>query len=196
MRGVADDGEVGYASAQFDRYLPHGQVTVDGLVVAGEASVYGSQFLYACAVETFESTYPQLEVRVHGVLHEHRDVDAAQRVGEGLHGEGVGAGACSHPHDVDAVFHCQLDVSGCCHLGGDEHSRLLLDLLEPLEGRFAVSLEASWLGARLPHSCTEHVASLLCQLLGCFHHLFFCLCAARTCYDEWSFLVAWQLEFF
>ena len=64
----------------------------------------GSQTLDASLVDALQGTYPQLNVRVHGVLHEDGHVDALQRIGQGLHGKGVGGGAGTHPKDVDVVL--------------------------------------------------------------------------------------------
>ena len=80
MRGVADDGQFGNTATEFDGNLPHGRVTIDGLVVTGETAVDGSEFLYAGTVQTQEGTDPKFQVGVHGVFHEYRNVHALQGI--------------------------------------------------------------------------------------------------------------------
>ena len=145
-------------------------------------------------VEAFDGSYPELEVRIDGVFHKHRDVYSLHRVSQSLHGERVCRGARSDPQYVHAVFHCEFHVLRCCHLSADVHAGLFLGSLHPLEGRLAVAFEAARLGARLPHSGAEVVAALLCKLSGCTHHLFFTLCRTWAGDDERTFVVAWYVK--
>ena len=194
MAGVAEDGQTGYAAAQFDGYLPHRQVAVDFLVVTGEAAVDGSQTLHTSLVDALQSTYPQFQVGVHGVLHQHGHVDAAQRVGEGLHGKGVGRGARANPQDVDVVFQRKFHVLGGGHLGGDEHPRLVLHPFHPGQRLLAVAFESSGFGTRFPYSRTKHMATFMCQLCGGGHHLLLGLGGAWPCDDDGSLIVAGQVQ--
>ena len=38
-------------------------------------------------------------------------------------------------------------------------------------------------GTWLPYTCAEDFSSVVSQLFCCCHYLFFCFCAARSCYD-------------
>ena len=77
----------------------------------------GSQALHTSLIDAFECAHPQLEVGVDRVFHEHGNVNSPERVGQSLHCEGVGTGACAHPQYVDTVFQCQLHVLGSSHFG-------------------------------------------------------------------------------
>ncbi len=125
------DGQVGDAAAQFDGDVPLRQVAVDFLLVTGEAAVDGGKPFQSRLVDALQSAYPQFEVGVDGVLHQHGDVHALQRIRYLLHGEGVGCRACTYPQDVDAGFQSLEHVLGRGYFGGYVHARLLLHFLEP-----------------------------------------------------------------
>ena len=82
MARVVGDGQVGVATMQFDGNLPHGKVAVNLFVVAGETAVDGTQTLYACVVDALQRTYPQFQVRVHGILDQHRHIDTLESIGQ------------------------------------------------------------------------------------------------------------------
>ena len=172
---VAYHGQVGYATVQLDRYLPHGQVAVNLLVVAGESAVNGGHALDAGLVDALHCAYPQLEVGVDRILDEHRYVDSPECVGHGLHGKWVGRSARADPQYVYPILQGQLYMFGRGHLSGHQHASFLLHTVEPWQRRLAVSLKSSGLGARLPHTGAEHPATFHGELLGGFNHLFFCL---------------------
>ena len=104
MTRVAEDGDVGNAAAQLDGDVPQGDVTVEALVVGREAAVDDADALDTGAVDAFKSAHPQVEVRIHGVLYQHRHINTVERVGKFLHGEGICHGARTHPKDVHAHF--------------------------------------------------------------------------------------------
>ena len=90
MARVANDWQAGDASAEFYRDLPHWKIAIDFLVIAGEAPVDGGKTLYASLIDALHSSNPQLQIRVHGVFDQHRDVHSLQTVGYCLHCKGVG----------------------------------------------------------------------------------------------------------
>ena len=187
VAGVAEDGQVGDASAQLDGDVPLRQVAVYLLVVGGEAAVDGCHAFHACIVEPFHASNPEFEVGVDGVLHEDGDVHSREGVGNLLHGEGICTGACANPQHVHAGVQCRLDVLGGGDFGGDVHARLLFYALQPGESRFADAFEASGLGARFPDSCAEDAYAAVCQFGGSLHDLFFSFGAARAGYDDGAF---------
>ena len=173
MTGIAEDREVGDAAMELDGDLPHRQVPVDLLVIAGEAAVDGTEPFHACLVDTLHGTDPQLEVRVHRVLDEHGTVVAFQTVGELLHGKGVGGSAGTDPQDVDTILLAQLHMLRRGDLSSDEHTRLFLHFLQPGQRLLTVALEASGFGTGLPHTGAEHVAAFGGKLAGGGHYLLF-----------------------
>ena len=119
----------------------------------------GTQFLHTGTVESLQGANPEFEVGVDGILHEDGNVNAAEGIGKCLHGKGVSRSTRTYPKNVDAVFQGEFHMLGGGDLGGYEHTGLLLYLLHPGKGLFAVALEAAWLGAWLPDACTEVVAA-------------------------------------
>ena len=149
----------------------------------------GSHALDAGLVDALEGTNPQLDVRVHGVLHEDGHVDTLQGVGQRLHGEGISRRTGTHPEDVDVVLQRQFYVLGRGHLGRDEHLGLVLHLLQPHQGGFSVTFEAAGLRAGFPDAGTEVVAALHGQLSCGFHHLLLSLGRTGACNNEGAFVV-------
>ena len=149
----------------------------------------GSQSFDSGLVEALHGSDPEFEVWVDRVLDQYGTVVSFEAVGEVLHGEGVGRGACTDPQDVDAVFLCQFDMLRCGHLGGCEHACFFLHFLHPGQGGFAVALEASGLGAWLPDACTEYVAAFIGQLPCGGHHLFLGLSRTGACDYDGTFAV-------
>ena len=182
MGWVVDDRQLWYTATQLDRNLPHRSVAINLLLVARESAVDSTQTLNASLVDTLQSTYPQFQVGVHGVLYEYGHVNTLQRIGDSLHSKWVGRCAGTNPQYVYIVLQAELHMLRCSHLGRYQHLGLLLHLLQPYQSGLAVTLKTTRLGAWLPHSCTEVVATLHSQLLSGSHHLFLSLSRARSCY--------------
>ena len=193
MAGVAEDGQSRHAAVQLDGDLPHGSVAIELLLIARESAVYCGKAGDAGLVDALQRSYPQFEVGVDRILHQHRDVDTFQRIGQQLHRKRVGAGAGSYPQHVDVVFQRQLHMSRSGYLRSYEHRCLFLHLLEPGQRFLAVALKASGLGTRLPYSCSEHVAALTRELLGGGDDLLLSLCGARPGDHERTYVVARQV---
>ena len=156
----------------------------------------GSEPLHTSLVESLHCPYPQLDVGVDGILHEDGNVNTLQGVGKCLHCKGVGCGAGANPKDVDAIFETQLHMLGRCHFSGHKHAGLFFHLFQPRERLLSVSFEPTGLGARLPHTGAEVVASLFAELPCCCHDLLFGLSTAWACYDEGALVVAGKFEGF
>ena len=123
----------------------------------------GSQPFDACAVDALHGTYPQLQVGVDGVLHQHGDIHSLQGIGHLLYGKGVGRGAGTYPQNVYSSLQAFVHMLGGSHFGGHVHAGLLLDLLQPGESLYTDTFEAAWFGARLPDAGAEYLQSFLCQ---------------------------------
>ena len=149
----------------------------------------GSKTLDASLVQTLQSTNPKLQIGVHGVLDEHRDIHALHGISQSLHGKGVGSGTRTNPQDVPVVLHGQLDMLRRGHLSSYQHVRLVLHLLHPRQSFFAIALKTAWLGTWFPHTGTEVMTALHGQLAGSFHYLLLSLSTARACNDEGAFVV-------
>ena len=163
VRRVAEDRQVGDASAQLDGDVPLGQVAVNLLVVRREATVNGTQSFQARPVDALQGTDPKFEVGVHWILHQHGDVHALQRVGYFLHGERVGCGACANPKDVDTCIQGFFHMLGGSHFGSGEHAGLFLDTLHPRQSFYTYAFESTRLGAWFPDTCTENADALAGQ---------------------------------
>ena len=156
----------------------------------------GRQTAHASGIEPLQCPNPQFQVGIHRIFHENRHVDAFQRVGKGLHGERIGRCPRTHPERVDAVFQCQFHVFGRRHLDGYSHSQFVFHPLEPGQCLLAVSLETTWLRARLPHAGTEDATAHFLQFSGRRHHLFFVLRRTRPRNHKGALLVVGQAEGF
>ena len=173
VAGVAEDGQLGDAATQLDGHVPHGQVAVDGLLERAEAAVDGGHPTDACGVETLHAANPELQVGVDGVFVEHRHIHALQGVSQFLYRKGVGTCAGTNPQHVDAGLERQFHMVGGGHFGTGEHARLFLHAFHPGQGRFALTLKASGLGAGLPYAGAEYVDAGSTQLAGCLKDLLF-----------------------
>ena len=147
--------------------------------------------LYASLVDTLKRTNPELQIGVHGVLYKHRNIHTLQRVGNGLHGKWVSRCTGTNPQDIYAVLQAQLYVLRCSHLGRNQHLGFLLHLLQPYQSGLAVTLKATGLGTRLPHTSAEVMAALHSQLLSGCHHLFLGFGTTWACNHEGTFVVTW-----
>ena len=144
----------------------------------------GRQTPDAGVVDALDGADPQLEVRAHGILHQHGNVLPAQRVGDLLHGEGIGRRAGADPQQIDASVESRGDMLARGDLRGDVHARLALDALQPGNARGAHALEASRLGPGLPQPGAEDAESLGGKGPGRVECLFFGFGAARSCNDQ------------
>ena len=73
------------------------------------------------------------------------------------------------------------------NFGGYIHAGFFLDFLEPGQSFHTDSFETSRFGTGFPDSGAENLDTVVCQLLGCRHHLFFCFGTARAGNDQRAF---------
>ena len=195
MAWVAEDGQFGNAAMEFDGQVPHRRIAIDAFVVRGEAAVDNGQARDACAIEAFEAANPQFEVGIDGVLHQHGHILALERIGQFLHGEGVGHGAGTNPQDVHAGFQRCLNVFRRGHFGGRKHAEFVLDTLEPRQASGTYAFETAGLGARFPNAGAQDAHTFGCQLGSGVHDLFFGFCRTGTGDNQWAFVAdAGQIE--
>ena len=155
VAGVTDNRKVGNSAAQLNGDMPLGQVTVELFVIAAKSAVDGTQAFQACIVETFQSSNPQLQVRIYRVLYQYRNIHTFQRIGNFLHGKRVGGGACAYPKQVYPGLQAFVYVFGCSDFGRNVHAGFFLYLLQPCKAVYAYSFEAARFGARFPDAGTE-----------------------------------------
>ena len=184
VAGVAEDLQARQAAVQFDGDRPHRMVAVETLVDRREAAVNAPQTADAGVVDALHAADPQFEVRTHGILDQHRNVVAAQRVGDLLHGKGVGRGAGADPDHVDAPFQRRHDMLARGDLGGGVHPCFAFYALEPCHAFGTHALEPSGFGAGLPKSGAENPHAFGGQFAGGFDHLLFGFGAARSRDDQ------------
>ena len=155
-------------------------VAVEALVDRREPAVNGSEAADSGVVDALDGADPQFEVWTDGVFHQHGNIRPAQRVGNFLHGEGVGCRAGADPQQVDAAFQRCGYVFAGSYLGRGVHSRFALHALEPGDARFADAFETSGFGAGLPESGAVEVEALGGQRTGRAEDLFLGFGAAGT----------------
>ena len=181
---VAEDRQRRQTPVQLDGDGPHRMVAVEALVDRGESAVDGAQTADSGVVDAFDGSDPEFEVRADGVLHQHRDVHAAQGVGDLLHGEGVGRRAGPDPEQVDAPFQGRLDMLVRGDFGGGVHARFALYALHPGDSLLADAFESAGFRAGLPEPGAVDADSFGGQYAGRVEELFFGFGAARTGNDQ------------
>ena len=157
MRRVGEKGEVGVQRPELDGDPPARVVAVGDGTQGGEAPVHHAQLPDAGLAEAFQRADPQADVRIDGVLDQHGDVGAAQRVGDFLHQERIGRGARADPYHVHLVPEAGLDVLPARHFGTDLQAELPPGLLEPGESLRPDAFEAARMRPGLPDAGPEHV---------------------------------------
>ena len=179
---VGEEGELRIPGAQFDRKAPAGIVAILDLLAGGEAAVDLSDFLYACGIEPLERSYPEVDVRVYGVLHENRNVRIPQSFSDFLHEERICGGPRPDPEHVNPVLDAFEYVLLARNLRAHFHAGFLLHALQPLEPRSPHAFEAPGVRPGLPDAGPEYSYSLLGKGFCGHHYLHFGLCAAGSGY--------------
>ena len=180
MARVAEHRNLREAAAELNHVLPERVVSVFDFLACGEASVDNSKFAYAGTVESLKCSNPKVQVGIHGILNQHRNVSIGKGIGDFLHEERIGTGSCTQPHEVHTVLYTLEHVFFTCNLSGNFHPVFLLHSLEPFESRHPDAFKASRMGPRLPYSCTEHIDTELFKPCSSLHYLVFALSAARS----------------
>ena len=140
----------------------------------------GSQTSDPGVVDALDGSDPEFEVGADGVLHQHGDVYPAQRIGNLLHGEGVGGRTGSDPEQVDSTLQGCFDVSAGGDFRGGVHAGFVLHALEPGDTLFTDALEASGFGAGFPEPGTVDPDPFGCKGTGGLDDLFFGFGTARA----------------
>ena len=166
--------------AQLDGNLPAGVVAVRDAGRCRKAAVNHPQLAQAGAVQALQCTDPQVQVRIHGILHQHGHVRPFQGIGNLLHQERVGRCTRAHPHHIHTVLDALQYVLLGSNLRADVHTQLLLDAAHPLEALRTHALEGTRVRTRLPNAGTEYVNAEFTQALGRSKQLLLGLCAAGT----------------
>ena len=146
--------------------------------------MYDTELPYTCLVKPFQSTYPQIQIRIHRILDKHRNIRILQRISYFLHQKRVGRRPGPDPDHIHTEFHAVENMLFACHLRADLHSQLVLYSLEPFEPLGSYAFECIRVSSRLPYSGTEHAYAQRLKSSGSFHYLDFGFCAARASYQE------------
>ena len=156
---IDENGEFRIAAAELHGHLPLGNIAVTGLLIGRETAVNGTQLAHSGTVQALQRSYPQVQVRIHRILHEHRYVGVPEGIRYLLHQERIAGGTGSYPDQVHSVFQALIDVLFAGNLGTDLHPEFLLYLLHPLQsGNAHASVDIP-----LPASCltlNDNLASI------------------------------------
>ena len=139
-----------------------------------------SKFAYAGTVESLKCSNPKVQVGVHRILDQHRNVSIGKGIRNFLHEERIGTGTCTQPHEVHTVLYALENVLFTCHFSGNFHPVFLFHSLEPFESRYPDAFKATGMSPRFPYSRTEHIDTKLFKPCGSLHYLVFALSAARS----------------
>ena len=146
--------------------------------------MYGTQTGYSCVVEPFERTYPEFEIRVHGILHQHRDIASTQCISNLLHGKRIGRSTRTHPQQVDACRQGKLNMLRGSNLCSYRQRELVTHTPHPKETLLSHALETAGTRTGFPETGPE-IIGLTDQCRGDGHYLLLALCATRTCNQHW-----------
>ena len=181
---IGEERHIGETGPELDGNLPARGIAVSHLVRCRESPVNYTEFPDAGLVEPFESSDPQIEVRVDRVLHKHRDIRILQCISDFLYKERIGGGAGSNPDHIHAELQAVEYMLLAGNLGGHLHSEFILDPLKPFEARCSYTLEIVRMSARLPDTCSEDIDAQGLETAGSLHYLNLRLGAARACYHQ------------
>ena len=145
--------------------------------------MYSSYLRDTCLVEAQESAFPQLDVGVERVLHQHGDALSAEGFGKLCHSKRACRRARSDPEGIQPSSECLLHMAGGGHFGGDLHTQLTLDALEPRQAFATYPLEGARACAGLPQAGTEEADTSGTQRLGRREGLCFGLGTTRASKD-------------
>jgi hypothetical protein len=134
--------------------------------------------------EPLERPDPQLEIRIRGVLHEHRHRRPAEGVRQLLHGEGVDGRPRADPEEVDPGGERGLDVRRLGDLGRGPHPILLPRGAQPGQRTLTDPFEGARAGASLPDAGAEEIDARAGEAARRFVDLLLALRRTRPRYDE------------
>ena len=183
MAWIHEERKFRIAAAQFDGHLPLRVISVLDLVKGRESSVDDSKFLDAGSVQTLKGTDPQIKVRVHRVLHKHRDVCILKSICNFLHKERIGRSSRTQPDKVNTILQALEHVLLTCHLSRDLQSVFLLCLLHPLQALSTYALKRARMCPRFPYSRSIDVDSNFPEMFCGLHNLLLRLGAARASHN-------------
>lgn len=159
QRGVACDmGRIAKAwqarqtALQLDREIPCGRVAVFARRDAAAAAQDGGDAFHARLGDPLDGADPQLQIRIDGILHEHRDVHAVDGVRDLLHGERRDGRPRADPYCINSMGQSKFDMLRVGDLHGERDARLRLRAVQPVERLFACAFEGARPRARFPHA--------------------------------------------
>ena len=79
--------------------------------------------------------YPQLQVRIDGVLDKHHHISVFQRSRNLVQGKGIHTGSCPYPDSVNAVLEGFIDMLLSGYLHGNGQTQFIPDAPEPPQSR-------------------------------------------------------------
>ena len=180
MARVAEHRNLREAAAELNHVLPKRVVSVFDFLACGETSVDNSKFAYAGTMESLKCSNPKVQVRIHRILYQHRNVGIGKGIRNLLHEERIRTGSCTQPYKVHTVLYALENVLFTCNLSGNLHPVFLLHSLEPFESRYPDAFKAAGMSPRFPYSRTEHIDTEFFKPCGSLHYLVFALSAARS----------------
>ena len=137
-----------------------------------------SKFPDSRLVQPFQCPYPKVNVRVHRIFHQHRNIRIFQCISDFLHEERIRGSPRADPYHIHSEFQTVEDMFLAGDLGSHFHSKLILDPLEPFQARSSDSLEIVRMGTRFPNSGTEDIDPGRFKSARGLHYLHFRFSAA------------------
>ena len=175
---VSEERHLRIAGTHLHRQLPARKVAVLDFLASGKAAMNHAKLLYARLIKPFQCSYPKVNIRIHRILYQYRNIRIFQCVSYFLHKERIRGSPGADPYHIDSEFQTIEDMFLTGDLGGHFHTKFILDPLEPFQAGSSDSLEIVRMGTRFPNPGAEDIDSGRFKSARCLHHLYFRFSAA------------------
>ena len=128
MTGIDYNGQIWDTTSQFNRYLPMRIVSVNTLIISGEATVNGSKFSKPGVIKTFQSPNPQLNIRIYRIFYKNWYIHTFECIGYFLHCKRICRSTCTDPKNVNPEFQSFIDMLNIGNFNGSVHAKLVFYL--------------------------------------------------------------------
>src|ERR1051326_6690360 len=185
MAGIADQWKFGAKQPQLNSHFPARDVPERRKLIGVETTMHRHQFIYSRAIEALQGAQPQLQLRVHRVFYQYRNVCSAQGIRDLLYRKRIYRGSRTYPQNIDPVSQTFFHVRGIRHFGSTGQTGLAFYLLHPFQRALAHAFKSTGAGAGLPNARAENYFFINgSDAARGSQHLLFRLSAAGTADDE------------
>ena len=114
MGRITQAWEAWQTAFQFDGKIPCGRVAVFARSDAAATAQNGGDTFHARLRNPFNRADPQLQIRIDGILHENRNIDAMDGVRYLLHGERRNGRSRANPDGINSMGKSNFHMGSLC----------------------------------------------------------------------------------